>query len=61
MIGIVLVDDCHPSGQQKKFRVSNALLAFAYGAELARPQDVDQPVLMCHCNNLTHYRRLNTL
>jgi len=32
MIGSVLVDDCYPSGQQKKFRVSNALLGFAYGA-----------------------------
>ena len=46
MIGIVLVDDCHPSGQQKKFRIGNDLLGFAYRAELARPQDVDQPDLM---------------
>jgi len=36
MIGIFLVGDCHPSGQQKKFRVSNALLGFPYGAESAR-------------------------
>ena len=46
MISIVLIDDCHPSGQHKKFRIGNALFGFAYGAELARPQDVDQPVLM---------------
>jgi hypothetical protein len=60
MIGIVLVDDCHPSGQQKKFRIGNDLLGFAYRAELARSQDVDRAVLMCHCNNVTHYRRLST-
>jgi len=33
MIGNFLVDDCHPPGQQKKFRNSNALLDFAYGAK----------------------------